>query len=319
MTEDLTQQPEGGLLQSRGWAVFGESTGETVVALTQRAQPIFGIVRRLPVVGRYLYVPRGTKDITRHNAELQAAAQRYKCVWVRIEPLEKIFDDKDFVKAPHDMQPRCVLQMNIMPQKDVLLAQMKSKTRYNIRIAQKRGVDVRVYRHDDDGATEALQTFINLVSATAQRKGVHFHAPVYYKKMFAHVKHDSGTDIILYTAVYKEEIIAANLVTICSETATYLHGASSDAYRNVMAPFLLQWRQIIDAQKRGCKWYDFGGYFIGSTDPGKIGISRFKKGFAPKAVPLCLLGTYDLPLMCWRYTLYRVLERIKYIAKKCRR
>lgn len=310
------QQPEGGLLQSRGWAVFQEATGATVVALPQPKKPIFGIVQNLPLIGNYFYVPRGIENIMEHRDALERVAARYKCAWIRIEPIEKNIDDGTLTQAPHDIQPRCVLQMDISPEQEVLLAQMKSKTRYNIRIAQKKGVHVHTYRHDDEGAIVALNAFTTLVGATAHRKGVHFHVPAYYQKMFAHVKHDSGTDIILYTAEYEGEVIAANLVTIYGETATYLHGASSDTHRNVMAPFLLQWRQIVDAQKRGCSQYDFGGFFIGSSDAGKAGISRFKKGFAPKTAPLCLPGTYDMPLVVWRYQLYWLLTHVKNALRK---
>ncbi len=316
-TMTLQQKPEGGLLQSRGWAVFQKAVGREVIAITAPEKPLFGIVHELPFVGRYLYVPRGAKDIDAMLSAVRAVAQRRGCAWLRIEPLEKHPAlVRGAVPAPHDMQPRCVLQCDLAPDDDALLAQMKSKTRYNIRLARKRDVAVRVYRHGDAGADVALAAFIGLVKATAQRKGVHFHDEMYYREMFARLQHDDGADIMLYAAYYDDQIIAANIVTIYDDTATYLHGATADAHRNLMAPFLLQWRQIIDARKRGCRWYDFGGFFIGATDPGKAGISRFKRGFAPDATPLCLSGTYDLPLVRWRYRLYRIMSAVQNLRKR---
>ncbi len=312
----IQQRPEGGLLQTRGWAAFMRALGRDTVVITRGRLLIFGVIHELPYVGRYLYIPRGTKDVMRHISHIRAAALRRGCAWVRIEPLETQRACDGCVEAPHDMQPRCVLQLDITPDEDTLLTQMKGKTRYNIRLAQKKGVVIHAYRHGDDGADEALDAFVTLVHATARRKHVHFHPANYYKEMFAHVGHESGTDIVLYTAVYNDEVVAANLVTICNGTATYLHGATSDKYRNVMAPFLLQWRQIVDARKQGCAWYDFGGVFIGSNDIGKVGISRFKKGFAPRSVPLCVPGTYDIPLKKSCYILYRFLGSVKKLYHK---
>ncbi len=311
------QKPEGGLLQSRAWAVFQEVAGREVIAITTPEKPFFGIVHELPFVGRYLYIPRGVTNIVAMLPTVYRVAERRGCAWVRIEPLEKYVTPlRGAVPAPHDMQPRCVLQCDLAQDDDTLLAQMKSKTRYNIRLARKRGVIVRVYCHGDAGANDALMAFIDLVRATAQRKGVHFHDEMYYREMFARLQHDDGADIMLYAAYYDNQVIAANIVTIYDDTATYLHGATADVHRNLMAPFLLQWQQIIDARKRGCRWYDFGGFFIGATDPGKAGISRFKRGFVPDAVPLCLSGTYDVPLVWWRYRLYRIMSVVQNLRKR---
>jgi len=313
------RQPEGGLLQSRGWAVFQEAAGVRVAVVAERTQPIFCHVLTLPIVGRYLYVPRGVPQISEHLPQLRALAARYDCAWIRLEPLEKHGGVQEGVHSPHDMQPHCVLQMDLTPDEDALLAQMKSKTRYNIRLAQKKGVEVSVYRHGEPGADEALAAFVALVAATAQRKGVVFHPRTYYEQMFAHVAHESGTDIMLYVARYDGVVVAANLVTVCGDVATYLHGATSDAHRSVMAPFLLQWRQITDAKKRGCRWYDFGGVFGDNSDTGKAGITRFKKGFAPHTAPLCLPGTYDVVCVPWRYRLYRALQRAKRVWRTLRK
>ncbi len=312
------QRPEGGLLQSRGWAVFQRATGAQVIAITQKEYPIFGIVRTVPIVGRYLYVPRGKEGIIAHKKEIISAAKRQGCRWVRIEPEEECVDN-EAIAAPHDMQPRCVLQMNIIDDEGIILARMKGKTRYNIRRAEKKGVQISTYRHGDDGAYEALEDFIGLVRVTARRKGVHFHQDDYYRKMFEHVKHDSGTDIILYVARYNGTVIAANIITICGRTATYLHGATSDEHRSVMAPFLLQWQAIVDAKKRSCQWYDFGGIFFGDVDQGKKGITRFKQGFAPEEPPLCMPGSYDIPVDVIGYRVYRAMTALKKIIARIKK
>jgi lipid II:glycine glycyltransferase (peptidoglycan interpeptide bridge formation enzyme) len=90
----------------------------------------------------------------------------------------------------------------------------------------------------------------------AKRQGIMAHPENYYRKMFEVIP---GDILKLYVAEYENKIIAANLVVFYGETCTYLHGASDDAFRNVMAPYLLQWLQIQDAKKAGCVRYDFGG------------------------------------------------------------
>jgi lipid II:glycine glycyltransferase (peptidoglycan interpeptide bridge formation enzyme) len=78
-----------------------------------------------------------------------------------------------------------------------------------------------------------------------------------------------------------------------------------------MAPFLLQWQAILDAKKRGIKYYDFGGVFTESDDVGKRGITRFKFGFSPKTKPFQTAGSYDIVLNKPKYWMYKILQKIK--------
>ena len=212
--------------------------------------------------------------------------------------------------APHDMQTRENFIVDLSISADDLLAGMKSKTRYNIRLAEKKEVGVRVVHFSDDYFDEAFQAFFTMVSATAVRKGVRFHGEEHYLQMFATLPHDA---IALYVAMYDGEVVAANIMTFYGGVATYLHGATSDRYRTVMAPFLLQWQALMDTYSRGMDAYDFGGYYTQTDDPGKKGISRFKKGFAPHTVPTPSGGSWDVVLVAWRYRLYLCLQRIKNI------
>jgi lipid II:glycine glycyltransferase (peptidoglycan interpeptide bridge formation enzyme) len=117
----------------------------------------------------------------------------------------------------------------------------------------------------------------------------------------------------LYIAEYKGKIIAANLVLLFGKTATYMHGASDNEHRNLMAPYLLQWQQIVDAKKAGCERYDFGGVKTQKTDSSWSGITKFKIGFAPGAKFTQFPGCYDIILKPARYNLYRALQKIKRI------
>ncbi len=119
----------------------------------------------------------------------------------------------------------------------------------------------------------------------------------------------------LYLAEYDNKIIAANIVLHFGDLAVYLHGASSSEYRNIMAPYLLQWRQIMDAKKIGCEKYDFWGVSSGTECPRRGhsvswgGITKFKKGFG--GFEKNYIGAYDLIFNSIEYTIYRFMKSIK--------
>ena len=113
----------------------------------------------------------------------------------------------------------------------------------------------------------------------------------------------------LYLAEYKNKIIAANIVLYFGDMAVYLHGASSNEHRNLMAPYLLQWQQITDAKKAGCKKYDFWGITINGKKKNWQGITKFKKGFG--GYEKNYIGAYDLIFSNIGYQIYGFMRNIK--------
>jgi lipid II:glycine glycyltransferase (peptidoglycan interpeptide bridge formation enzyme) len=303
MKEDR-RQPEGGLLQSREWMQVLRADGREWVVVTTRKKEFFGVKYTLPFVGQYIYFPR-LYDL---NDEFVTRVSNMAYGWARVDiahgdDLERLQKcGKKVVQAPHDMQPKENLIIDITKSEEELLAQMKSKTRYNVRLAQKKGVKI-IVSHEQ----EHIDAFYDLISATVNRKGLVPHPKAHYESILKKLPEDT---VALYTAEYDSEVIAANIISFFNGTATYLHGATSDAHRNVMAPFLLQWRAMCDAKKRGCMWYDLGGVFPATDDPGKKGITRFKRGFAPKENFTTALGSYDVILSPWKYTLYKIGQKI---------
>jgi len=151
----------------------------------------------------------------------------------------------------------------------------------------------------------------------------------------------------LYTAEYQGKIIVANLVSFYGNTATYLHGASDNKYRNVMAPFLLQWQTILDAKKVGYEKYDMGGVSVNFQFPisnfqtifnnqilnnkklkksqatsyklqatSWAGITRFKLGFSPETKPIEFLGSYDIVISPLKYWIYKIIQKAKSLLKQ---
>ncbi len=303
-------------LQSGLWLHFQEASGKKVYPLETSSFSGNGVVHTLPIVGPYLYLPRGPITEERGAAlkvPLQtviAQAQSIGARFVRIEPenaelLHEIEQVSPYSlhKAPHDMQPKEVFQIDITKSDEELLGAMKPKTRYNIRLAEKKGV--RTFTTREKKYQEA---FLDLITKTSDRKGITPHPRGYYEKFFTALPEEVCQ---LFIAEYEDKVLAAHLVIFFDDTATYLHGGSSDFHRDLMAPFLLQWEQIKEAKRRNCSIYDFGGVKIGEEHSSWAGITRFKTGFSPKTEARVFPGSYDIVLAPLPYTVYRVLQKVK--------
>lgn len=187
---------------------------------------------------------------------------------------------------------------------DGLRATLHPKTRYNIGVAERNGVTVRVHRDP-----EAVERFLGLLPKTSKRHGIAAHAPAYYRAMANHL--GRAGMLTTFTADREGRAVAANLVVRFGSTATYLHGASDYADRKFMAPHLLQWHQIRWAKEQGATAYDFWGV----APPGASenhpfsGITRFKQSFGGRT--LVSAGAYDLPLKRAWYTLYRAAKKLR--------
>lgn len=315
-------------LQSKEWRKFQEAVGRKTLNISDENFSASIIEHSLPIVGKYFYVPKGpifnfqfsisnefsnlNDQISKQIQELIDLAKREKAGWIRVEPvdsriLEVIGRYSRIKKAPHDMQPRETLIMDISKSEEELLAGMKSKTRYNIKLAEKKGVSV--INEQESGNKKNIEEFLRLTKIMSERQGIVTHDENYYRKMFEII---SESIIKLYVAEYENKIIAANIVIYYGDTAYYLHGASDDKYKNLMAPHFLQWRQIQDARKAGCVKYDFCGVKV-NEKKGRSweGITRFKLGFSPNTKPVEFPGSYDIIISPVRYWGYRIIQKIK--------
>jgi len=298
-------------LQSTEWLRFQEATGREVMPFAEDGFSANGIVHQLPLVGKYLYIPRGPigKSIQKMVA-LVALAKERGMKWLRIEPetleMLEVFKKEvpyKIVRAPHDMQPREIFKIDISPSEEALLSAMKSKTRYNIRLAEKRGVRVFETRE------EKYQTaFLDLITTTSGRKKITAHSRAYYEKFFSMFPEEVCR---LLVAEYEGQALAANLVIFHGETALYLHGGSSDRHRDVMAPYLLQWETIKYAKLQGYRYYDFGGVHSEAPSSSWAGITKFKMGFSPQTTPIVFPGSYDIVLHSKTYFLYDILRKLR--------
>ncbi len=256
---------------------------------------------------------RGHTDLSVVVKEMARASKKLGAKWLRVEVADERIVEKlrtffyeRVMRAPHDVQPREILVADLTPSEEELLAKMKQKTRYNIRLAEKKGVKVFETREK-----KHQEAFLKLIEATAGRKEIVAHPTGYYQKFFEAFPKDTCR---LFVAEYVGVVLAANIVAHYGEWAYYLHGGSSSRHRDLMAPYLLQWYQMKEMKKRGCRFYDFGGVRVATKGEGNgswDGITRFKQGFAPEATPLLLPGAYDIILDEKHYSLYNHLRHLK--------
>jgi peptidoglycan pentaglycine glycine transferase (the first glycine) len=335
--------PDGGFLQSEEWRKFQESIGRKTFHMEHDGFWANVIEHQLPIVGKYFYIPRGpvvqssafpfpdksgnSSRPQRLSVAMAGAAKpnfsnlidivrKNNAGWIRIEPrneeildLIKKYTDYKIVKAPHDMQPREILVMDITKPEEELLAEMKQKTRYNIRLAEKKNINV-ISQRSSDIDKKYIDEFIRLVKITAQRDKIIPHPENYYRKMFETIP---GGILKLYVAEYNNKIIAANLMVFYVETATYLHGASDDKFRNVMAPYLLQWQAVKDAKAAGFERYDLGG--VSTRYNSWAGITKFKTGFALNIRPIEFPGSWDIIISPFKYNIYNLMQKFKSLLK----
>jgi len=257
----------------------------------------------LPVGKSYLYSPRFPILTEKVPADIfinkiKEIGRQEKSIFWRVDLFNAdIFKDIRLKKIK-DFQPSKTLLVDLSKSEEEILAAMHPKTRYNIRLAEKKGINVRLGEGEDD-----IKTFIQLTFETAERDKFKSHGVGHYKKLLNLDKNF----IKLYCAEYQGKVLAANLMIYFGDTCTYLHGASSNEHKNFMAPHLLQWSCICEAKKAGYKYYDFWGI----NEKKWPGVTRFKKGFVNQKTGLEIFypGTFDLPLDKKWYWLYSLAKK----------
>lgn len=224
-------------------------------------------------------------------------------------------------KALTDVQPPDTTVLSLIDGKtnkrsdDDLLAAMKSKWRYNIKLAAKKSVAVEKYDFATDGFDKAFEEFYTLFQQTSQRDGVQFHNKSYYQDLFelaskSQYAKDEKVTITLYLAKHEDDYLAGIITLFCPGEAVYLYGASGNIKRNLMPAYLLQWTAIQDAREYGCPAYDF--YGMPPTDDENHpmhGLYLFKTGFGGKIIHRP--GSFDAIIKKGDYTLYAVAEKMR--------
>jgi lipid II:glycine glycyltransferase (peptidoglycan interpeptide bridge formation enzyme) len=311
------------LLQSGWWGFFKQSFGWQAHPFEAAAggQP-FGLLvltRRLLGPLSLAYVPFGpTFDPGTSRAELIAGLAAALgphlpkgCIFVRFDlPWQREGESPApagrggrVQKAASDMQPASTVVVDIRPSEDEVLAAMKPKTRYNIRLAAKKGVEVR------EGTQGEFEAWYELYRQTSARDRIAIHSPAYYRGLFELARAYPGQAPVvkLLLAVHEGDLLAGNIVLFWKKSAVYLTGASSNAKRNLMPTYALQWDAIRRAKAAGCESYDLYGV-PPAADPSHpmYGLYQFKTGFSESVLERW--GSWDVACRPLLFALYRAAE-----------
>ena len=315
----LLDLPDPHILQSWAWGEFKarhgweasrllfQEEGRTVAAASvlQRGLP------RLPV--SILYVPKGPAldwtdaDLAaRVLAELEDLARRRRALFVKIDPdvyypdegpdasrrprrapeTTQLLASRGWRFSAEQIQFRNTVLLELDRAEDELLAAMKQKTRYNVRLAVRRGVTVR------EGAVDEIDTFYQLYAETSHRDGFPIRLPEYYQDAWGNFLEEGLAHLLLAEA--EGETVAGLILFAFGPTAWYMYGASSDRHRRHMPNQLLQWEAIRRAREAGCTLYDLWGApdELDESDP-MWGVVRFKLGLGGELARG--LGAWDFP------------------------
>lgn len=306
----------GSILQSSIWGDFQKSLGNEVFffALKEKKEIKGGTLLSsipLPFSCTYFYLPKGPlldfkkkKDTELLLERISKLASEKKAVFLRIEPNfpdpEGLFSLKlkklGFIRPKvlvNQRSPQTTLILDLQRPSEEILLQMKQKTRYNIRLGQRKGVKVYQTTKPSD-----IEIFWRLAQETMVRDKIRFFPKEYYYKLLKVLnKKGKGS---LFIATFKEKPLSSLIVSFFGPFATYMHGATASAFRNLMASYLCQWEAIGEAKKRNCLFYDFWGVSplkvkkekVDERELGWAGISRFKRGFGGEEINYP--GSFDL-------------------------
>ncbi|MFY9463357.1 MAG: peptidoglycan bridge formation glycyltransferase FemA/FemB family protein [Candidatus Sungiibacteriota bacterium] len=292
-------------LQSLEWEQFEAALGRT----TRRIGGALIVQREMLSGFYYWYCPRPAVLTESFLAEAKKMAKQDRGVFLKIDPAEEmnaVSGAGGVFRPACAIQPRQTSILDLAPREDNLLAVMHEKTRYNIRLAERKGVQIKIFQFPISDFQ--CDIFWRLLQETAKRDGFQTHQKEYYKKMLE-IRSDAFSNELFF-AEYQGEVIAAALINFHhplsgAACSTYLHGASARSHREVMAPHLLQWRVIQEARRRGCEQYDFWGI----DEQRWPGVTRFKRGFGGREI--MYPESVDIVYHPIAYAAYKIAKKIK--------
>ncbi len=340
-----------------GWQLIHRLWGDpakpdAAALILQRSIPIVGFAARL----RVMYIPKGPLlrdwgDTALRNQvldDLRELARKQGAIFLKIDPDiplgtgipatpderenplgAAVCDDlrsRGWHFSDEQIQFRNTVLVDLAPSEDEILARMKQKTRYNIRLAGRKGVTVR------SGTSDDFDLLYRMYAETSLRDGFAIRDEGYYRKLWGtFINSDLPTrkpanlpacklaDLPTCEPLIAEvdgEPVAAVVIFHFAGRAYYMHGMSHPVHRNKMPNYLLQWEAMRRARAAGCTVYDlWGAPEIFAESDSMWGVFRFKRGLGGEV--LRTTGAYDLPIRPLYYRLYtQVLPRILDVMRR---
>ena len=334
----IERLPLAHILQSYQWGTLKRMTGwrQQNWLFQEEGDPVAAAMVLTRSVAKILsvqYVPKGPlldfSDLDLLDEVLgflEDNAFKKRAIFVKIDPdvdtdsevgrkVVSVLRKRGWIFSNDQIQFPNTLVLDLRPSEEELLRNMKQKTRYNVRLAARRGVEVR------SGGVEDLRTFYRLYSETSERDGFVIRPYGYYERVWKELM-SAGMAHLLLAEVGGEPVAGLILFKFAGK-AWYFYGASSSRHRNLMPNYLLQWEAIRWAKSQGCTEYDFWGAptELSEKDP-MWGVYRFKIGFGAKLVRH--VGAWDFPTerkTYWVYTrvMPEILSLMRWSARRFRR
>ncbi|MCL2857815.1 MAG: peptidoglycan bridge formation glycyltransferase FemA/FemB family protein [Oscillospiraceae bacterium] len=331
----IRSHPQGNIMQSVLWHGVKSGWAHEVVVCRNKSGDIIGgmsvLIQQVPLVGvSLLYAPRGPVCDLHDKSILTALkngaddlAQRHKGYIFKMDPDIGV-DDHDFTTIAGELgfktflggdgfetiQPRFNYRVYLNGRsEDELLAGLTQKARYNVRVAQRHGVEIKIM------GREALDDFARLMEVTGKRDGFSVRPRSYFEGMLDAL----GGDGRLYMAYYQGQAVAGAVTSNYAGKCCYLYGASDNNYRNMMPTYLIQWEMMRWAAQTGCSVYDFQGVSGNLSEENNplYGLYRFKKGFGGQVDEGP--GEFDYVYMPLRAKLVGVLIKLNEWVRGLRR
>lgn len=316
-------------LQSFEWGEFRGATGTKVIRRGIFAKNILVggftlTIHTIPKTSYTIgYLPKGVMPDKALLNELRKIGKEENCLFIQLEP--NVRESEEAVKkltqlklrkAAHPLFTKHTFVLDLTPTEDDLLKNFHSKTRYNIRVAQRHGVTVA-----ERNTEEAFSTYLSLTAETTTRQKFYAHTDEYHKKQWQLLSHSAKKPFTklsshLFLANYNKKTLAAWILFVFKDTLYYPYGASSSEHRETMASNLIMWEAIKFGKRLGLKKFDMWGALgpePDTTDPW-YGFHRFKQGYRPEHVTF--VGSYDLVLRPALYQGYILADKLRWLYLK---
>jgi lipid II:glycine glycyltransferase (peptidoglycan interpeptide bridge formation enzyme) len=256
------------------------------------------------------YLPRSVAPTESVLQKLYEFGKQNNLLFIKLEPYTP-YEDNSLLKmkkiklvlSPHALFPEWTQTLNLTKTEEELLKNMKPKTRYNIRLAEKKGVVIKELSTD-----EGYAIFEKLYFETCARQNYHGHTPFYHKTIWNELKNSQAHILIAFLG---ETPLAAYELLYLNKYFYYLYGGSSLLHKNVMAPNLLMWEAIKLGKKLGAEVFDMWGSLppMYSESHPWAGFTRFKEGYGTEFTHLS--PSYDLVINPFLYQIYNLAYKIR--------
>lgn len=301
-------------LQTSAWAEFRKKWGNEVLETPYGIITVHRLFTPPKPGGGGPFIPnkigifeKGPEPDQEMLTDLKDIGRKNNLIFIKLEPnaqksnsVIQLLNKAGAVPGKTVFTPT-TFWIDLTPSEDSLMKSFSAKTRYNIRLAIKRGVTVK-----EDSSDAAFERYLELTRETIERQGFYAHSEKYHRLMWE-VLHKAGIAHLM-TATYNGEIITTWILFVWKKFLYYPYGASTEKHKEVMASNLMMWEAVKFGKKLGATTFDLWG-----REEGK-GFTKFKEGYNPRVIEF--LGTWDLIINKPLYYIYKIGEWVRWPTLK---